>query len=72
MAAFRVVKAPFICAGALYGPGRYSWANVYDEWRLAHSEPSDDASIPPGHVEIIQADGIACAYDRLATWTRNN
>ena len=70
MAGYRVVKTPFVANGAVFGPGRYAWGDIYDWWRLAHSEPTDDVMIPEGHIEIVGIDGLQAAFDRLATWQR--
>jgi hypothetical protein len=70
MAGYRVVRVPFVADGALFGPGRYPWGATTDWWRISNSEPTDDASIPPGHAETIGIDGLARAFDRLAVWQR--
>ena len=70
MSSYRVAPHAFIAGGVLYGPGRYAWGAVYDSWKLANSEPTADTSIPPGHAETIQVDGLQAAFDRLATWQR--
>lgn len=72
---YRLVRKPFVTAmpgRALYGPGRYNFGSATDWWLTANSEPTDDTSIPLGHVEVIGTyDGLPAAYARLERWIQS-
>lgn len=49
----------------VYGPGRFDWGPSMGSWKFAHSEPTDDDTIPLGIAVAVGMSGLNAAVNEV-------